>query len=108
IRGGIVDIYSPAHEAPVRLELFGDIVDSCRFFDPVSQRSDGDCPIYHVIPPQEIQFTPESRQAAAKYFAETVGDRELNTEEVQTLKQHLALGQYLSGMEFILTGFFDR
>ena len=38
-RGGIVDIYPLSGELPVRLEFFGNIIDSLRFFDPVSQRS---------------------------------------------------------------------
>ena len=38
-RGGIVDIFSPSLENPVRLEFFGDEIDSIREFDPSSQRS---------------------------------------------------------------------
>ena len=38
VRGGIVDVYSPAHEQPVRIEFFGDEIDAMGFFDPVSQR----------------------------------------------------------------------
>jgi transcription-repair coupling factor (superfamily II helicase) len=39
LRGGIVDVFSPARSTPVRLELFGDEVESIRAFDPGSQRS---------------------------------------------------------------------
>ena len=39
IRGGILDVYSPEAERPVRIEFFGDEVDSIRRFDPASQRS---------------------------------------------------------------------
>ncbi len=47
LRGGIVDIYPPCFDAdgvsqidaPVRLDFFGDTVESIRFFDPISQRS---------------------------------------------------------------------
>ena len=38
-RGGIVDIFSPSHAAPARLEFFGDDVESIRLFDPTTQRS---------------------------------------------------------------------
>ncbi|MBI2218028.1 MAG: transcription-repair coupling factor [Candidatus Rokubacteria bacterium] len=41
VRGGIVDVFSPAHTSPVRLEFFGDDVDSIRLFDPTTQRSVG-------------------------------------------------------------------
>ena len=39
LRGGILDVYSPEAERPVRIEFFGDEVDSLRRFDPTSQRS---------------------------------------------------------------------
>ena len=39
MRGGIVDIFSLTEELPVRMEFFGDEVDSIRSFDPESQRS---------------------------------------------------------------------
>ena len=39
VRGGIVDIFPVAEVRPVRLELYGDRVDSIRWFDPLSQRS---------------------------------------------------------------------
>ena len=38
-RGGIIDIFSPQWERPVRLELFGDAIDSLRAFDPSTQPS---------------------------------------------------------------------
>jgi transcription-repair coupling factor (superfamily II helicase) len=39
VRGGIVDVFSPTHASPARLEFFGDDVESIRLFDPTSQRS---------------------------------------------------------------------
>src|SRR5271166_5046248 len=39
LRGGILDVYSPEAERPVRVEFFGDEVESIRRFDPASQRS---------------------------------------------------------------------
>ncbi len=38
-RGGIVDIYPPSSELPVRVEFYGNTVDAIRFFDPLTQRS---------------------------------------------------------------------
>jgi transcription-repair coupling factor (superfamily II helicase) len=39
LRGGIVDVFSPSHASPARLEFFGDAIESIRLFDPTSQRS---------------------------------------------------------------------
>ena len=39
VRGGVVDVYPPGAEAPVRLDLFGDVLDGARRFDAESQRT---------------------------------------------------------------------
>ncbi|MBO4512018.1 MAG: hypothetical protein J5746_04585, partial [Victivallales bacterium] len=49
-RGGIVDLYSPLYEAPVRIEFWGNEIDSIRFFDPNSQRSYKDADEIKVVP----------------------------------------------------------
>ena len=41
IRGGIIDLFPPLYDQPVRLEFWGDTLESMRFFDPASQRSQG-------------------------------------------------------------------
>ncbi len=50
LRGGIVDIFSPSRERPVRVELFGDEIESLRLFDPTSQRSVEDLLDLDVLP----------------------------------------------------------
>jgi transcription-repair coupling factor (superfamily II helicase) len=39
VRGGIIDLWPPGEAGPVRLDLFGDVLDGARRFDPVSQRT---------------------------------------------------------------------
>jgi transcription-repair coupling factor (superfamily II helicase) len=39
VRGGLVDVFAPGMENPLRIEFFGDEIDSLREFDPLSQRS---------------------------------------------------------------------
>ncbi|MGF1445638.1 MAG: transcription-repair coupling factor [Pikeienuella sp.] len=39
VRGGIVDIFAPGAETPVRLDFFGDVLESARRFDPETQRT---------------------------------------------------------------------
>ena len=38
LRGGILDVFSPAHDQPIRAEFFGDELDAMGFFDPLTQR----------------------------------------------------------------------
>ncbi|MBS1371829.1 MAG: transcription-repair coupling factor, partial [Lentisphaeria bacterium] len=48
-RGGIVDLFSPAHDFPCRVEFFGDEIDSLRSYAPDTQRSTGPLDEYRVI-----------------------------------------------------------
>jgi len=59
-RGGILDVYPLSYDMPVRIELFGDEIDSIRPFDPISQRSTAhqEDEIW-VVPMSEIILTPE-------------------------------------------------
>ena len=58
VRGGIVDVFSPSHPSPVRIEFFGDEIESIRLFDPTSQRSSGTLDELAVLP-----LAPESGAA---------------------------------------------
>ena len=52
-RGGILDLWPPAYPLPVRIELFGDEIDSMRHFEPSSQRSTESRPNVLVSPARE-------------------------------------------------------
>ena len=52
-RGGILDIWPPAEGLPVRVEFFGDQIESMRSFDPTSQRSTIACPRLRLTPARE-------------------------------------------------------
>ena len=54
LRGGILDIFTPESEDPVRIEFFGDEVDSIRTFDSVSQRSIKNLKETNIYPAREI------------------------------------------------------
>jgi transcription-repair coupling factor (superfamily II helicase) len=63
-RGGIIDVWSPAYAQPVRIELFGNIADSIRFFDPGTQRS-GASIDRAVITPLDLPQTSEVSKHAS-------------------------------------------
>jgi len=50
VRGGILDLFPPGEEAPLRIDLFGDTVESIRWFDPQSQRSEDSLDAVRVLP----------------------------------------------------------
>ncbi len=65
VRGGILDIFSPLTEQPVRVEFWGDTIQSLRFFDPQTQRSGERLEEYSALPVTEILFSPAEREKAA-------------------------------------------
>ena len=53
-RGGIIDIYPPSQELPVRLEFYGNTVESIRRFDPATQRSQATLARVFITPATEL------------------------------------------------------
>ena len=53
-RGGIIDIFPPTSEIPIRLEFFGDTIDSLRYFNPATQRSVENIPSVTIGPATEL------------------------------------------------------
>src|SRR5438094_4549711 len=64
VRGGIIDVFPPAEEHPVRVELFGDLVEETRFFRVADQRSLGPAPGLWAPPCRELLLTPDVRDRA--------------------------------------------
>ncbi|MEP3297274.1 MAG: transcription-repair coupling factor [Pseudoruegeria sp.] len=54
VRGGIIDIYPPGQSGPVRLDLFGDVLDGARRFDPVTQRTTEKLSVIELAPVSEV------------------------------------------------------
>ncbi len=63
VRGGIIDVFSYAHELPYRIELFGDEVDSIRSFDPGSQLSVDTMEKVSLMPNVQTRLVQEERQS---------------------------------------------
>ncbi len=55
VRGGIMDIFSPAADQPIRAEFFGDELDTMGYFDPVTQRRSENTDIVTILPVAETQ-----------------------------------------------------
>jgi transcription-repair coupling factor (superfamily II helicase) len=69
VRGGIIDVFSFAHELPYRIELFGDEVDSIRSFDPGSQLSVDALETISIIPNVQTKLMQEERQSFLEFIS---------------------------------------
>ena len=65
-RGGILDLFPPNEARPVRVELFGDTIDTLRWFDPESQRSEDESGPMTILPMTHFPLTREVRAALAR------------------------------------------
>ena len=54
VRGGIIDIFPPGHAGPVRLDLFGDVLDGARRFDATTQRTTEKLDMIELAPVSEV------------------------------------------------------
>ena len=60
VRGGIVDLFPPGTSEPLRLDYFGDEIETIRLFDPATQRTTGRCPSCTIKPVCEVFLDDES------------------------------------------------
>jgi transcription-repair coupling factor (superfamily II helicase) len=71
VRGGILDLFAPGAAAPIRLDFFGDALESVRTFDAETQRSTGQLRALDLVPMSEAQITTETiRRFRQAYVAE--------------------------------------
>ena len=103
VRGGILDLYPPGGQ-PVRLDFFGDTLESIRAFDPETQRTEARLEAVHFLPMSEVSLTPDvRRQFRQRYvalFGPVTGD--------DPLYKAISAGHQHQGMEHWLALFHDE
>ena len=101
VRGGILDVFSPSDEHPVRLEFFGDELEQIRAFSVADQRSlPGDIPAALLPPSRELLLGPSVRQRAAEMQHEFPS--------LTTMLAKIAEGIPVDGMESLAPALLDR
>ncbi len=104
IRGGIIDIFPPGQDAPVRLDLFGDVLDGARRFDPETQRTAEKLQRVELAPASEIILDDDAiARFRQRYRAEfgAAGSSDPLYEAVSAGRKH-------QGMEHWLPFFHER
>jgi transcription-repair coupling factor (superfamily II helicase) len=105
VRGGIVDLWSPADPAPVRLEFFGDEIESCRAFDPQTQRSLDEIAEVVLCPAREALLNDEGKTAAKDAVRAAAERVNRPTSRVRETLDAIDEGTPFFGMEALLPGF---
>ena len=104
VRGGILDVFPPTAEHPVRVEFWGDEVSEMRMFSIADQRSIPEIPIEYVIavPCRELLMTADVRERAAVLSAEHPTSENSVPGSVPEMLAKLAEGIPVDGMEALL------
>jgi transcription-repair coupling factor (superfamily II helicase) len=103
-RGGIIDFFSPLHENPVRIEFFGDTIESLRAFDPETQRSTGEIREAVVLPVRELILNEKGLEQCARRFNAAAHEKGAKGRDlVDQIKQ----GILPPGGEFLAPFFYD-
>ncbi|MBN9018577.1 MAG: transcription-repair coupling factor [Rhizobiales bacterium] len=103
VRGGIVDLFAAGQSEPVRVDFFGDTVDSIRTFDAESQRTLAQQKRLDLVPMSEVILSPDSIASFRKGYVALFGasDRE------DLLYQSVSEGRRYTGVEHWLPLFVD-
>jgi transcription-repair coupling factor (superfamily II helicase) len=103
IRGGVIDVFPPAAEEPVRLDLFGDTLESIRAFDPETQRSTRNLTEIDLLPVSEALLDADSIARFRKGYVAAFG-----ASGDDPLYATLSEGGRRGGMEHWLPLFYER
>ncbi|WP_425090294.1 transcription-repair coupling factor [Tropicimonas sp. S265A] len=103
IRGGIIDVYSPGEAGPVRLDLFGDVLDGARRFDPISQRTTETLDRVELAPVSEVILD----EAAIRRFRQNYRIEFGAAGTDDPLYEAVSAGRKHAGMEHWLPYFHD-
>lgn len=104
VRGGILDLYAPGSEEPLRLDFFGDTLETIRAFDPASQRTVATRKEFVLQPMSEITLLPEMISRFRKNYIAMFGAPQRD----DALYQAISEGRRFAGMEHWLPLFYDE
>jgi transcription-repair coupling factor (superfamily II helicase) len=103
VRGGIVDVFPPGAPSPVRLDLFGDVLDGARRFEAASQRTIAKIQRIELVPASEVILDEASIARFRGRYRETFGAAGLD----DPLYAAVTAGRKTQGMEHWLPFFHD-
>ena len=108
VRGGIVDVFSPLYRLPLRLEYWGDTVESIRLFDPRTQKSQKHLEEAHIVPVREIVLNEDCALNGRVRIEETAHDQGMLDRALLTQLEELEEGVCPLDIEVYLPLFYTE
>lgn len=107
VRGGIMDIFPPVYDSPLRIEFFDDEIESIRLFDISTQRSIKDLDQVRILPARESTVTRECRLGARERLIERADHLGIPRSAWEPLSDRIRDGVNAPGMEALLPLFYE-
>lgn len=101
VRGGILDIFPPSLSRPVRIDFFGDTVETLRSFDPLNQRSQEPLAGLHLLPSRELVLSPSILQEFVPRLKQRADQLDIPADRRRQLVAELQGASYPPGVEFL-------
>ena len=107
VRGGIIDIFSPQRSRPVRLDLFGDEVESIKLFDPETQRNGASVDDAVLLPVREIAFDKATVARAVKTIEQVADRYPIPSRHVNAVVDDIQNHIFFFGIEGLMPAFHE-
>ena len=104
VRGGILDLYAPGSDEALRLDFFGDTLETIRAFDPATQRTTGQRKTLTLQAMSEVALTPETISRFRRNYIEAFGAPSRD----DALYAAVSEGRRFAGMEHWLPFYYER
>jgi len=102
VRGGILDLFSPLYQNPLRIEFFGDIIDTIRFFDAASQRKIGEVDEAVILPARETIVGPDKINPIVTRLRGLAAELEIKVTETREWIDRVRNERVFTGLESLL------
>ena len=101
VRGGILDLFPPSLSLPVRIEFFGDTVESLRYFNPLTQRSAESLDELLLLPSRELIIPPDAFQPGITRLKQRADELDIPADRRRQLTADLQATSYPPGAEYL-------
>jgi transcription-repair coupling factor (superfamily II helicase) len=108
VRGGIVDVFSPLYSDPLRIELYGDRVESLRFFAAGDQRRLRSASEAVLLPAREAILMPDALPEIINRIRLQAAELDLPVGQVRKITTHLSHQEGFPGIESLLPLIYPR
>ena len=102
VRGGIVDIYCPLYNDPLRIEFFGDMAESIRRFSAASQRTLQNLDEAIILPARELVLNKDMLPEVINRIRSRAVELEIPLTEIRKIIEPIKLGQGFAGIESLI------